>query len=93
MREAILGEFGKRTGITPRPFVNPSTQVRIDRLRTAPVDIVLTDAPFAAYANSEKLLQPIDVSKLPNWSLMHPLLKDGAATRPRRSATAPIPAA
>ena len=37
MREAILGEFAKRTGITPRPFVNPSTQVRIDRLRTAPV--------------------------------------------------------
>ena len=80
MREAILGEFAKRTGITPRPFVNPSTQVRIDRLRTAPVDVVLTDAPFAAYANSEKLLQPIDISKLPNWSLMHPLLKDGRAT-------------
>ena len=80
MREAILGEFSKRTGITPRPFVNPSTQVRVDRLRTAPVDIVLVDAPFAAYANSEKLLQPIDVSKLPNWSLLHPLLKDGRAT-------------
>ena len=80
MREAILGEFAKRSGITPRPFVNPSTQVRIDRLRTAPVDVVLTDAPFAAYANSEKLLQPIDISKLPNWSLMHPLLKDGRAT-------------
>lgn len=80
MREAILGEFSKRTGITPRPFVNPSTQVRIDRLRTAPVDIVLTDAPFAAYANSEKLLQPIDISKLPNWSKLHPLLKDGRAT-------------
>ena len=23
MRDAILGEFTKRTGITPRPFVNP----------------------------------------------------------------------
>ena len=55
MREAILGEFGKRTGITPRPFVNPSTQVRVDRLRTAPVDCVLVDAPFAAYAQGEKL--------------------------------------
>src|SRR5258708_2959062 len=66
MREAILGEFGKRTGITPRPFVNPSTQVRVDRLRTAPVDCVLLDAPFAAYANSEKLLQPIDLSPLAN---------------------------
>src|SRR6267154_316890 len=80
MREAILGEFTKRTGITPRPFVNPSTQVRIDRLRTAPVDIVLTDAPFAAFANGEKLLQPIDTSRIPNWSKLHPLLKDGRAT-------------
>src|ERR1700681_2109141 len=80
MREAILGEFSKRTGITPRPFVNPSTQVRVDRLRTAPGDCVLLDAPFAAYANGEKLLQPIDVSRLPNWSKLHPLLKDGRAT-------------
>ncbi|HSS87459.1 MAG TPA: extracellular solute-binding protein, partial [Reyranella sp.] len=80
MREAILGEFGKRTGITPRPFVNPSTQVRVDRLRTAPVDCVLLDAPFAAYANSEKLLQPIDISRLPNWSKLNVLLKDGRAT-------------
>ena len=80
MREAILGEFGKRTGITPRPFVNPSTQVRVDRLRTAPVDCVLLDAPFAAYANSEKLLQPIDISRLPNWSKLNALLKDGRAT-------------
>ena len=80
MREAILGEFGKRTGIAPKPFVNPSTQVRVDRLRTAPVDCVLLDAPFAAYANSEKLLQPIDISRLPNWSKLNALLKDGRAT-------------
>jgi putative spermidine/putrescine transport system substrate-binding protein len=80
MRDAILGEFAKRTGITPRPFVNPSTQVRVDRLRTAPVDCVLLDAPFAAFATSEKLLQPIDISRLPNWSKLHPLLKDGRAT-------------
>src|SRR5436190_23920790 len=80
MREAILGEFAKRSGIAPRPFVNPSTQVRVDRLRTAPVDCVLLDAPFSAYAQSEKLLQPIDISRLPNWSKLHPLLKDGRAT-------------
>src|SRR5258708_8881525 len=80
MRDAILGEFAKRTGITPRPFVNPSTQVRIDRLRTAPVDVVLTDAPFAAYANGEKLLQPIDISRIPNWPRLHPLLQDCPAT-------------
>ena len=92
MRDAILGEFAKRTGITPRPFVNPSTQVRIDRLRTAPVDVVLPDAPFAAYANSEKLLLPIDMSKLK-------LGEDASAAegrpghRPRRLVSAPIPAA
>jgi putative spermidine/putrescine transport system substrate-binding protein len=80
MRDAILGEFAKRTSITPRPFVNPSTQVRVDRLRTAPVDCVLLDAPFAAYANGEKLLQPIDISRLPNWSKLNALLKDGRAT-------------
>ena len=63
MRDAILGEFAKRTGITPRPFVSPSTQARVDRIRTAPVDCVLLDAPFAAYANSEKLLLPIETSQ------------------------------
>src|ERR1051325_6187073 len=88
MRDAILGQFAKRTGITPRPFVNPSTQVRIDRLRTAPVDVVLTDAPFAAYANSEKLLQPIDISRIPNWPKLHPLLKAGRAAWLRRQSRA-----
>src|SRR5436189_6418427 len=73
MRDAILGEFAKRTSITPRPFVSPSTQARVDRIRTAPVDCVLLDAPFAAYANSEKLLLPIETSKLNNWDRMHPL--------------------
>lgn len=79
MRDAILGEFAKRTSVTPRPFVNPSTQARVDRMRTAPVDCVLLDAPFAAYANSEKLLLPIETSKLKGWDKMHPLLKDGQA--------------
>ena len=50
MREPILKEFHKRTGVTPRPWVNPSTQARVDRLRIAQVDCVLTDAPFAAFA-------------------------------------------
>ena len=80
MREPILREFARRTNITPRPWVNPSTQARIDRVRTAPVDCITTDAPFAAYGNGERLTQPIDVSRIPNWSKMHPLLKDGRAT-------------
>lgn len=79
MRDAILGEFAKRSGLDPKPFVSPSTQARVDRMRTAPVDCVLLDAPFAAYANSEKLLLPIETSKLKNWDKMHPLLKDGQA--------------
>ena len=79
MRDAILGEFTKRTGLDPKPFVNPSTQARVDRIRTAPVDCVLLDAPFAAYANSEKLLLPIETAKLKNWDKMHPLLKNGQA--------------
>lgn len=80
MREPILKEFAKRTNITPRPWVNPSTQARVDRLRTAPVDCVTIDAPFAAYANREKLIQPIDTTRLTNWPKLHPLLKEGRAT-------------
>jgi putative spermidine/putrescine transport system substrate-binding protein len=79
MRDAILGEFAKRSGLDPKPFVSPSTQARVDRIRIAPVDCLLLDAPFAAYANSEKLLLPIETSKLKNWDKMHPLLKDGQA--------------
>ncbi|HTR87906.1 MAG TPA: PotD/PotF family extracellular solute-binding protein [Reyranella sp.] len=79
MRDAILGEFVKRTNITPKTFVSPSTQARVDRIRTAPVDCILLDAPFAAYANSESLLQPIEIAKLKNWDKMHPLLKNGQA--------------
>lgn len=80
MREPILREFARRTSITPRPWVNPSTQARVDRVRTAPVDCITTDAPFAAYGRGENLTQPIDISRIPNWSKMHPLLKDGRAT-------------
>jgi putative spermidine/putrescine transport system substrate-binding protein len=79
MRDGILGEFVKRTGLDPKTFVSPSTQARVDRIRTAPVDCVLLDAPFAAYAQSEKLLLPIETAKLKNWDKMHPLLKNGQA--------------
>lgn len=80
MREPILREFAKRTSITPRPWVNPSTQARVDRIRTAPVDCITVDAPFAAYAGGEGLLQPIDTARLPNWPRLHALLKEGRAT-------------
>ncbi|MBK1658524.1 ABC transporter substrate-binding protein [Paracraurococcus ruber] len=80
MREPILREFARRTSITPRPWVNPSTQARVDRMRTAPVDCVTIDAPFAAFAQGEKLIQPIDTSRIANWSKLHPLLREGRAT-------------
>jgi putative spermidine/putrescine transport system substrate-binding protein len=80
MREPILREFAKRTSITPRPWVNPSTQARVDRMRTAPVDCVTIDAPFSAFANGEKLIQPIDTSRIANWGKLHPLLREGRAT-------------
>lgn len=77
MRDPILREFQRRTSATPRPWVNPSTQARVDRIRTAQVDVVTTDSPFAAYANTEGLLRPIDVSRIPNWNRLHPVMREG----------------
>lgn len=80
LRDPILRELAQRTGIQPRPWLNPSTQARIDRIRTAPVDCVSVDAPFANYAKGEGLIAPIETARLPNWNKLHPLLKDGRAT-------------
>ncbi|MBR0667411.1 extracellular solute-binding protein [Roseomonas hellenica] len=80
MREPILREFARRTNATPRPWVNPSTQARVDRMRTAQVDCLTLDAPFAAYARGENLLQPIDTARIPNWARLHPLLREGRAS-------------
>jgi putative spermidine/putrescine transport system substrate-binding protein len=80
MRDPILREFSRRSSATPRPWINPSTQARVDRVRTASVDCMTTDAPFAAYARSENLSQPIDVSRLTNWNRLHPLFRDGRAS-------------
>ena len=81
MRDAILGEFAKRTGITPRPFVNPSTQARIDRLRTAPVDVVLTRRAVRGLRQQREAAaadRHLEAAQLVDK--MHPLLKDGRAT-------------
>jgi putative spermidine/putrescine transport system substrate-binding protein len=80
MREPILREFQRRTSVTPRPWVNPSTQARVDRLRVAQVDCVTLDAPFSAFAWEEKLIQPIDTKRLTHWDRLHPLLKEGRAS-------------
>src|SRR6266702_3824719 len=85
MRDAILLEFTKRSGIAVKPWVNPSSQARVDRIRTAPVDIVEVGTDFMNYAFDEKPTQPIDTARLPNWKDVHPLVREGRAT-----ASAPI---
>jgi len=85
MREPVLREFIRASGARVRPWMNPSTQARMDRVRAAPVDVITTDAPFSQYGFGEGLTQPIDVSRLRNWSRLHPLFRDGKATP-----TAPI---
>lgn len=79
MREPILREYARVTRVTPRPWVNPSTQARVDRLRVAQVDCATLDAPFSLFAHEEKLIQPIDTSRLRNWDKLNPLLKEGRA--------------
>ena len=91
LREPILKEYQKRSGVTPRAWINPSTQARVDRLRVAQVDCLTIDAPFSVYARDEKLIQPIDTKRLKHWDKLHPLLREGRASPPRRSASAPIP--
>jgi len=80
MRDAILLEFTKRSGIAVKPWVNPSSQARVDRIRVAPLDIVEVGCDFMNYAFEEKLTQPIDTARLPNWKDVHPLVREGRAT-------------
>ena len=79
LRDPIVNEFQKRTGCTIKPWVNASSQARVDRIRTAPVDTLETDAAFMKHAWEEKLVVPIDTKRLPNWNTLHPLLRDGRA--------------
>ena len=79
LRDPIVNEFQKRTGVTIKPWINPSAQARVDRIRTAPVDTLETDTAFMKYAWDEKLVVPIDTKRLPNWSKLDPLLREGRA--------------
>jgi putative spermidine/putrescine transport system substrate-binding protein len=80
LRDPIVQEFTKRTGAQLKSWVNPSGQARVDRIRVAPVDVLETDTAFMKYAWDEKLIQPIDTKRLPNWGRLHPMLRDGQAT-------------
>ncbi|PYM17171.1 MAG: hypothetical protein DMD81_10135, partial [Candidatus Rokuibacteriota bacterium] len=80
LRDPILQEFTKRTGVTVKPWLNPSAQARADRLRVAPVDNLESGADFVKYAWDEKLIQPIDLSRVPNWKKATRLFVEGQAT-------------
>src|SRR5712692_6938529 len=80
LRDPIIQEFTKRTGITVKPWLSPSAQARADRIRVAPVDNLESGADFVKYAWDEKLIQPIDLSRLPNWKRATRLFVEGQAT-------------
>ena len=50
LRDVILQEFTRRSGITVKPWLNPSAQARADRLRVAPVDTLESGMDFVKYA-------------------------------------------
>ena len=80
LRDVILQEFTKRSGVTVKPWLNPSAQARADRLRVAPVDNLESGADFVKYAWDEKLIQPIDLARVPNWKQAARLFKEGQHT-------------
>ncbi len=77
LRDVILQEFTKRTGITVKPWLSPSAQARADRLRLAPVDTLESGMDFVKYAWDDKLIQPIDLSRVPLWKRAPRLFQEG----------------
>lgn len=80
LRKPILQGFKKQTGITLKPWLNASAQARVDRLRVAPVDVLETGADFLKQAWEDKLIQPIDLSRVPNFKNIPNLFKTGQET-------------
>jgi len=79
LRDVILAEFAKRSGVEVRPWLNPSVVARIDRVRTTRVDSIEVGADFVTMAWEEKVSQPIDTARLKNWSKIHPVITQGKA--------------
>jgi putative spermidine/putrescine transport system substrate-binding protein len=77
LRDVILQEFTKRSGITVKPWLNPSAQARADRLRVAPVDTLESGMDFVKYSWEEKLIAPIDLARVPNWKRAPRLFWEG----------------
>ena len=80
LRNVILKGFKKQSGITLKPWLNASAQQRVDRLRVAPVDVLETGADFLKQAWEDKLIQPIDLARVPNWKNVPNLFKTGQET-------------
>ena len=80
LRNNILQGFKKQSGITVKPWLNASAQQRVDRLRVAPVDVLETGADFLKQAWEDKLIQPIDLSRVPNFKNIPNLFKTGRET-------------
>jgi putative spermidine/putrescine transport system substrate-binding protein len=80
LRDPIIQEFTKRTNITVKPWLSPSAQARADRLRVAPVDNLESGADFVKYAWDEKLIQPVDLARVPAWKSAVRLFKEGQQT-------------
>lgn len=80
LRDVILNEFTKRSGITIKPWLSPSAQARADRLRVAPVDTLESGMDFVNYAWDEKLIVPIDLARVPAWKNAPRLFQVGQDT-------------
>jgi putative spermidine/putrescine transport system substrate-binding protein len=80
LRDVIIQEFTKRSGITVKPWINPSAQARADRLRVAPVDTLESGMDFIKYSWDEKLIQPIDLARVPGWKRAPRLFWEGQQT-------------
>src|SRR3989441_11859984 len=80
LRDPILQEFTKRSGVAVKPWISPSGQARADRIRVAPVDNLESGADFVKYAWEEKLIQPIDLSRVPAWKRASRLFVEGQAS-------------
>ncbi len=80
MREAILGEFAKRTGITPRPFVNLDPGAHRSPAHGAGRRRADRRAVRGLRQQREAAAAHRHRRSCPTGTLMHPLLKDGRAT-------------
>ncbi len=76
--------FEQKTGIKVEHDYFNSEQEMLTKLRTSPgtYDVVLINSSFTGDAAREGLIQPIDASKIANWSGLAPKFRDNAMLNP-----------